>query len=39
VPLKSLKEPASYAYGPREFNVEDPDGNTIVFGSPDDSNE
>lgn len=34
-----LKQPASYAYGLREFNVEDPDGNAIVFGSPDDSHE
>ena len=30
-----LKEPASYPYGMREFNVEDPDGNTIIYGSPD----
>ncbi|MBW2231336.1 MAG: VOC family protein [Deltaproteobacteria bacterium] len=29
-----LKEPASYPYGMREFNVEDPDGNTIIYGSP-----
>jgi catechol 2,3-dioxygenase-like lactoylglutathione lyase family enzyme len=28
-----LKEPATYPYGMRDFNVVDLDGNTIIFGS------
>jgi catechol 2,3-dioxygenase-like lactoylglutathione lyase family enzyme len=27
-----LKEPATYPYGMRDFNVEDLDGNTLIFG-------
>jgi catechol 2,3-dioxygenase-like lactoylglutathione lyase family enzyme len=29
-----LKEPATYLYGMRDFNVADLDGNTLIFGSP-----
>ncbi len=29
-----LKEPATYPYGMRDFNVADLDGNTLIFGSP-----
>lgn len=27
-----MKEPATYPYGMRDFDVQDPDGNTLVFG-------
>jgi uncharacterized glyoxalase superfamily protein PhnB len=30
-----LKPPASYPYGMRDFDVLDPDGNRLVFGSSD----
>jgi len=30
-----LKEPATYPYGMRDFDVSDLDGNTLIFGSPD----
>lgn len=29
-----IKEPATYPYGMRDFDVEDLDGNTLVFGNP-----
>jgi catechol 2,3-dioxygenase-like lactoylglutathione lyase family enzyme len=29
-----LKEPATYPYGMRDFDVADLDGNTLIFGNP-----